>query len=209
LCYLAAVHHIRGDSLSALERATQSLESARELGFATWIGISQMIRGASLVSNGKSEEGLAELGRGMKAHAGMEATAYQPFAMALFAQGLIAADRSEEALDALSQALTLSEATGELFYAAELWRLKGEVLAKNRSLAEAEHCLREAMAMARRQQARLFELRSAASLCRLLESPRKEAALREMLAPVHDWFGEATDAPDVKGARALLGRSGT
>jgi hypothetical protein len=65
------------------------------------------------------------------------------------------------------------------------------------------------MAMARRQQARLFELRSAASLCRLLESPRREAALREILAPVHDWFGEALDAPDVKGARALLGRSGT
>jgi tetratricopeptide (TPR) repeat protein len=163
-----------------------------------------MIRGASLVSNGKSEEGLAELGRGMKAHAGMEATAYQPFAMALFAQGLIAAGRSEEALDALSQALTMSESTGELFYAAELWRLKGEVLARNGSLAEAEHCLREGIDMARRQEAKLFELRSAASLCRLLESPRKQAALRDLLAPVHDWFGEAVDVPDVKDARALL-----
>ena len=204
LCYLAAAHHIRGDSRSALQRATESLESARELGFATWIGISQMIRGASLVSNGKSEEGLAELGRGMKAHAGMEATAYQPFAMALFAQGLIAAGRSEEALDALSQALTMSESTGELFYAAELWRLKGEVLAKNRDLKKAEHCLREAIDLARRQQARLFELRSAASLCRLLEEPRRQVALRDMLAPIHDWFGEAVDAPDVKDARALL-----
>ena len=210
LCYLAAVHHIRGDSLSALERATQSLESARELGFATWIGISQMIRGASLVSNGKSEEGLAELGRGMKAHAGMEATAYQPFAMALFAQGLIAAGRLDEALDALSQALTMSEATGELFYASELWRLKGEVLGKNGSLAEAEHCLREGIDMARRQGAKLFELRNAASLCRLLDPLRKQAALRDILAPVHDWFGEVVAAPDVNDARALLaGRTGT
>jgi hypothetical protein len=104
----------------------------------------------------------------------------------------------------------MSEATGELFYGAELWRLKGEVLARNGSLAEAEHCLREGIDMARRQGARLFELRNAASLCRVLESPRKQAALCDMLAPVHDWFGEAVDAPDVKDARALLaGRTGT
>ena len=210
LCYLAAVHHIRGDSLPALERATQSLEAAREQGFATWIGISQVIRGASLVSNGKCEEGLVELGRGMSAHAGMAATTYQPFAMALFAKGLIAVGRLEEALDTLTQALTISEATGERFYAAELLRLKGEVLARTGSLVKAEHYLREAIEVSRRQEARLFELRSAVSLCRLLEESRKEAALRDVLEPLYDWFGEAVDAADAKEVRALLaGRTGT
>src|SRR4029079_7347341 len=96
--------------------------------------ISRVVRGAALVRNGQVDEGLAELSRGMDAHAEMQATAYQPFAMALWAEGLIAAGRHEEALATLHQALAISEATGERFYAAELWRLKSEALAKGGDL---------------------------------------------------------------------------
>lgn len=209
LCYLAAVHHIRGDSLSALECATRSLESAREQGFATWIGISQMIRGASLASSGKFEDGLAELDRGMKAHAGMEAVTYQAFGLALYAQALIAADRPEEALESLARALAISKTTGERFYLPELWRLKGEALARNNDVSNAETCLREAIDVSRRQEAKLFELRSAVSLCRLLGDAHKHSMLRDALEPLYHWFGEGVDAPDVKDARALLaGRPG-
>ncbi len=204
LCYLAAVHHIRGDPDAALECATRSLETAREQSFATWIGISQAIRGVSLACKGGSEEGLAELREGMRAHTGMEAATYQPFALALLANGLIVAGRPDETLDTLERALAISEATGERFYAAELLRLKGEVLASAGRLAAAEDCLREAIEMARRQEARLFELRSATSLCRLLDGSRKEAALREILRPIHDWFSGAADAPEVRGASAML-----
>ncbi len=207
LCYLAAVHHIRGDSQSALKRATESLESAREQGFATWIGISQMIRGASLVASGQCDEGLAELRHGMRAHAGMEATTYQPFAMALLAQGLMAARRADEALDVLAQALTVSEATGERFYAGELLRLKGEVLATLGHRARAEDCLREAIDASKRQEARLFELRSALSLCRLLDEPRRRAALQNILGPLCEWFDDTAGAAEIKEARALLAGS--
>jgi class 3 adenylate cyclase/tetratricopeptide (TPR) repeat protein len=204
LCYLAAVHHIRGDALSALHRATESLALAREQDFATWIGISQMIRGASLASSGNCGEGLEELEQGMKAHAGMDATTYQPFALALLVKGLIAAGRLEAALQAVTQALNVSETTGERFYAAELLRLKAEVLACTGKLAVAEQCLDDAITTAKRQEATLFELRSAASLCRLLEGSRREAALRDILKPLYDRFGEVADAPDVRNAGALL-----
>lgn len=206
LCYLAAVHHIRGDAAAALECATRSLETAREQSFATWVGISKVIRGVSLVSKGKREEGLADLSDGVRAHAGMDAATYQPFALALLANGLIAAGRPDAALDHLVQALAISETTGERFYAAELLRLKGEVLASTGRVALAETCLREAIDVARRQEARLFGLRSATSLCRLLEGSRRQAALRDILRPLHDWFGEAVDAPDVRDARAVLAR---
>lgn len=206
LCYLAAVHHIRGDAASALACATRSLEMAREQSFATWIGISQVIRGVSLVSQGNREEGLAELSDGVSAHAGMEAATYQPFALALLAQGLVAAERLDAALDTVDRALAISEATGERFYAAELLRLKGEILAATGHRAPAETCLREAIDVSRRQEARLFGLRSATSLCRLLEGSGRQAALRDILRPLHDWFGEAVDAPDVRDARALLVR---
>ena len=203
LCYLAAVHHIRGDPASALRRANESLESAREQGFATWIGISQMIRGASLVAAGQGDAGLAELRRGMSAHAAMEATTYQPFALALLTKGLIATRRLDEGLDALSRALAISETAGERFYAAELLRLKGEILAAMGERGEAEDCLRRSIGVSRQQQARLFELRSASALSRLLDGPPRQAVLQDILGPLCGWFGDSA-AADVNDARALL-----
>ncbi len=204
LCYLAAVHHIRRNSREALRFATQSLQLAQEQGFATWIGISQMIRGEAMVENGEHEEGLKEIASGMKAHSSMEAAAYEPFGISLYAKGLVAEGRFDEALDALARALAITERTGERFYLAELWRLKAEVLARRANPSEAEHWFREAIELARQQEARLFELRSVASLCKLVDQPRREGVLREMLEPVYTWFGEGFDAPDLLDAKALL-----
>ena len=203
-CYLAAVLYFRRDSGEALRRATESLEMAREQGFATWIGIPQMIRGASLVSNGELEEGLKEIACGMEAHSGMEAVTYQPFGISIFARGLIAAGRYDKALGALAEGLAISERTGDRFYRAELLRLKGVALARKGSLPEAEYWLREAIELSRRQEAKLFELRSAVSLCKLLDQPRKAMVLREILGPVYEWFKEGSGAPDLQDARALL-----
>jgi len=204
LCYLAAVHHFRGDSRAALRRSTESLELAREQGFATWIGVSQMIRGESLVRGGEVAAGLKEIAAGMDAHRGMEATTYQPFGLSLLANGLVAAGRLDEALEAVDDALAISERSGERFYLAELVRLKGEVLARKGSPSEAERWLREAIRVSRQQGARLFELRSAVSLCSVLDEPRRETALHDVVEPIYGWFEEGSDAPDLRAARALL-----
>ncbi|HTO45530.1 MAG TPA: AAA family ATPase [Burkholderiales bacterium] len=203
LCYLAAVHHIQRDAPRALQRATESLELAREQGFATWVGISQVIRGEALIGMGRGEEGMQEIASGMKAHAGMEATAYQAFGISLFVKALLAANRLDDALGGLARALAISEKTGEHFYVSELLRLKGEILAKQGRLADAEDALRSAVSLARKQGAKLFELRSAAGFCKYLKKSSDE--VREMLAPVYDWFDEGGDATDLKDARALLG----
>lgn len=204
LCYLAAVHHIRRDTRAALQRATESLELAREQGFATWIGISQMIVGASLVDAGDVPMGLREITSGMQAHSSMEATAYQPFGISLLATSLLGAHRLDEALDASAKALDIAESTGERFYLAELWRLKGEILARRGRLADAESALEQAIAVARRQSAKLFELRSVATLCTLLDEPRRSSIAREVLGPLYAGFGEGVDAADLRDARTLL-----
>src|SRR5262249_56370605 len=118
LCYLAAVHHFRGDSREALRRSTESLELAREQGFATWIGVSQMIRGESLARNGDVEEGLKEITAGLNPHRDMEAVTYQPFGLSLLAKGLIAAGRLDEALEAVGEAMAISERPGPPLYLA-------------------------------------------------------------------------------------------
>ena len=207
LCYLAAAHHFRRDSPEALRHASESLELAREQGFATWIGVSQMIRGEALIGKGGLEEGLKEITAGLNAHREMEAVTYEPFGISLLVKGLIAAGRLDEALGALERALATSARTGERFYLAELLRLKGEILVRKGSLSEAEHWLHEAIQVSRQQGAKLFELRSTVSLCGVLDGPRADAALREMLTPVHNWFEEGHDAPDLLDARALLART--
>lgn len=209
LCYLAAVLHFRRDWREALRRATESLELAREQGFATWIGISQLVRGASLISSGEYEEGLKDIRSGMKAYSGIEAVAYQPFGLSILAKGLIAGGGFDEALEVLGQALAMIEKTGERFYLGELLRLKGEAFGRKGNPSEAEYWLREAIELSRQQEAKLFELRSAVSLCRLLDQPRKETVLREILEPVYNWFEEGVDAPDLQDARALLGGRAT
>lgn len=204
LCYLAAVHHFRRDTHAALRRATQSLELAREQGFATWVGISQLIGGAAMAALGQVDEGIEWIRLGVEAHGDMDAVAYQPFALSILAQGLAAAGRLDEAGDTLEQALAMVEQTGERFYQAELLRLKGETLGRKGDAAAAENCLCKAVELSRRQEARLFELRSLASLCRHLGKPLQARIARDRLAPLLESFSEGTDAPDLRDARRTL-----
>jgi predicted ATPase len=203
LCYLAATHCFRRDRDAALRVATESIEMAREQGFATWIGVSQMIRGHALVRGGDVAAGLADIDAGLRAHHAIKAMTYRPFGLALRAEALAVADRIEASLDAVEEALALSKRTGERFYLAELWRLKGEALARQGAAADAERALGEALRIARAQGARLLELRSAVSLCRLLDGAARDAALRDLLAPLSVAFDEGRDLADAQAARTL------
>ena len=204
LCYLAAVHHFRRDTREALRRATESLELAREQEFATWVGISQMIRGGAMASHGNPDEGIEEIMRGVKAHSGIGAVAYQPFGLSILAEALTAAGRLDEAGDALEQALAMIEQTGERFYLGELLRLKGEIAGRKGDAAAAECWLREAIELSRRQGAKLFELRSLVSLCRHLGDPRQEPLARDTVVPLLDWFCDDGNSPDIRDARGML-----
>jgi predicted ATPase len=106
----------------------------------------------------------------------------------------------------VAKGLAEVERTGERLSEAELHRLKGElVMMQDPSAeAEAEHCLRAAIDVARQQSARLFELRATASLARLLKRQGKIAEARAMLAAIYNWFSEGFDTTDLKEAKALL-----
>ena len=161
LCYLAGVHHFRREATEALQCATESLELSRELGFATWRGASQMVRGEALMQLGSIDEGFAEIEAGVNAHSDMDAISYLSFSVSVRIRGLLTMGRLDEALEAVEEGLATSEQRDERFYLAELLRLKGEALAMTGQQLEAEHWLRKAIAVASQQEAKLFELRSA------------------------------------------------
>ena len=116
----------------------------------------------------------------------------------------------EAGLTVLAEALTLADTTGERWYAPEHYHLKGALLLQQSSdnHTEAEQCFQHALDIARDQQAKSLELRSATSLARLWQQRGKQAEARELLAPIYGWFTEGFDTADLQEARALLDELG-
>jgi predicted ATPase len=126
----------------------------------------------------------------------------------LIAEAYGPAGQAAEGLAVLTEALALVEKTDERWYEAELYRLKGELLlapARTRSrVEEAEECFCQALSIARHQQAKSWELRTAMSLGRLWQRQGQCAAARQLVAEVYGWFTEGFDTADMHNAKALL-----
>ena len=144
--------------------------------------------------------------RGLADYTATGAELWVPDLLALLAQGHARAGRPAAGLDLLADALDRVGRTGGRWLEAELHRLRGELLLALPELdqAAAEACFRRAVAVAREQGARTWELRAATSLARLWRGPGQAAEARDLLAPVYGWFTEGFDTPDLREAKALL-----
>jgi predicted ATPase len=102
--------------------------------------------------------------------------------------------------------MTAVKTTRESWCEAEVNRIAGEValLSPERDATKAETYFERALAVARQQQAKSWELRAAMSLARLWRSQGKVRQARELLAPVYGWVTEGFDTRDLKEAKALL-----
>jgi len=98
------------------------------------------------------------------------------------------------------------ETTKERWCEAEINRVAGKIALKSPQpdTAKAEAYFERALAVARAQQAKSWELRAAMSMARLRRDQGKRDAARELLAPVYGWFTEGFDTLDLKEAKALL-----
>jgi predicted ATPase len=129
----------------------------------------------------------------------------KPLLLALLAEAYGQSGQAEEGLRLLAEALAVMDDTGG-HDEAELYRMKGELLLHLAvpDALQAEACSQQALAVARRQQAKSWELRTAMSLSRLWQQQGKREAARALLAPIYDWFTEGFDTPDLQEAKALL-----
>src|SRR5439155_13288122 len=110
----------------------------------------------------------------------------------------------EEAMTLLDDALQIIERTRERWLAAELNRHKGQLLLRQGHSEAAEELYRKALSIAEEQEAKLWELRAAASLAQLRRDQGRRAEARDILAPVYAWFTEGFDTADLKEAKELL-----
>jgi predicted ATPase len=124
----------------------------------------------------------------------------------VLAEACLAAGRIEDGLSAVREGLAEADETPIPFDQAELNRLKGKLLLASEEPDEkgAEASFRQAIAIARGQQAKSWELRAAASLARLLADRGRCKEARALLAPVYGWFTEGFDTADLKEAATLI-----
>jgi predicted ATPase len=134
------------------------------------------------------------------------ATAWMPWYRLHLAKAYSELDQFDEAWRNIRDAMSAIEDTKERWWEAEVNRTAGEItqLSPERDAAKAEEYFERALAVARQQQAKSWELRAAMSLARLWRDQGKVSQARELLAPVYGWFTEGFDTRDLKEAKALL-----
>jgi predicted ATPase len=206
LVFAAILHRLCGEVQAAYMRADAATLLAREQGIAQWFAGGTILRGWAVAAQGQAAEGSTQIHQGLAAWRAASAEVLHPFWLALLAEAYAAGDDHAGGLHGLAEALALIEKTGERWYEAEIYHLKGELLllCSQEHQGEAAACFEQALIIARRQQAKSWELRAAMSLGRLWQRQGQRAAAHKMLVEVYGWFTEGFDTADLQEAKALL-----
>jgi tetratricopeptide (TPR) repeat protein len=201
LLYSAVLRLNRGEPEPALQLldTAEVLVAEQRLGFVLE---PRFLRGGALTATGAFDEAVACLREGLAGRLGTMQS--RPYGLALFSEALTRHGEPSAALSAAREALETQGQSGQRLWDAELHRLEGVALSGLNRLEEGQIALEEALRIARRQQAKSYELRAATSLARLWGEQGRRAEAHELLAPIYGWFTEGFDTADLKDAAALL-----
>jgi predicted ATPase len=165
-------------------------------------------RGWALAKQGAVAEGIGQLSQGLATLRDTGTALPLSYHLALLAEAYTRGGQVDAGLHVLAEALEHVDKTGELGLEAEIYRLKGECLlaqtGKRRKGREAEESFRQALDVARHQQAKSLELRAAMSLGRLWQQQSRRAEAHQILAEIYGWFTEGFETPDLQEAKVLL-----
>ena len=195
---------LMGDDAALDKWAGQLVAVATEYGFPHWRGEGTAFRGWVELKNGDVAQGISLLRSGMAAYRSTGAEVYIPHYVGLLARAYEIAAQFDEALTLLDDALRIVKRTGESWFAAELYRHKGQLLVRKGHPEAAEEFYRKALSIAEQQGAKLWELRAAMSFARLCRDQARQTDAHDLLVPIYGWFTEGFDTPDLKEAKALL-----
>jgi predicted ATPase/class 3 adenylate cyclase len=212
LIHVIYVHRFFGEAKAAQPPLQELLALSAEHGFPITLAAGAAHLGWALAEQGRAEEGIKQIRQGIDTWRATGSTLfYQPFLFGILAEAYWKAGLPEDGLTVLTEALDIVNQTGERFWEAELYRLKGELTLQSqfqnsqfKGRDGAEECFREAIEIARRQNAKSLELRAVMSLSRLWWTRGKKAEARQMLSEIYGWFTEGFDTADLKAARMLL-----
>ena len=187
-----------------LARADALVAVSDEHGFSYNRALGTVYRGWALTGSGQILEGIALLRAGVADYRRTGAVIFVPYLLTLLADAENKADQRDEGLGHLAEAERLMAETEDRWAAAELYRVRGELLRAGHDPIRCRALLPEAIGIARQQSAKSWELRAATSLARLWRDQGKRVEARDLLAPVYGWFTEGFETADLRDAKALL-----
>jgi predicted ATPase len=202
---IAMIYQLRRDENATRQWSEEVIALSIDKGFPYFSSMSGILRGWSVAEQGNVKEGIAQIKQSLRAWEVTESEVNKTYHLALLAEAYGKNGEIEEGLNVLSEALTLVEKNEERWYEAELYRLKGDLLLMRDGVEEeVEGCFRLALEVARRQNARSFELRTALSLYRLWQRNGKFVEARDLLQNVYERFTEGFETKDLQDAKTLL-----
>ena len=195
-----------GNHAAASLLADELLSLADEKGAALWQAAGRILQGEVLALTGKAADAVRVITSGITVYRSTGTTLYMPRYFSYLAVAYAELGQFDEAWRSIAEATTAVETTKERWWEAEVDRIAGEIALKSPQpdTAKAEAYFERALAVAREQQAKSWELRAAMSMARLWRDQGKQDEARNLLAPVFGWFTEGFDTLDLKEAKALL-----
>ena len=190
------------DEFSALKDQTGSV---------FWGAWGMMQRGCLLALTGKASDAVQTITCGVTAMRSTGTTMWMPFWLSYLARANAEIGQPDDARRCIGEAMAAVETAKERWCEAEVNRIAGEIalLSPEPDVAKAEAYFERALAVAREQQAKSWELRAAMSMARLWRDQGNRDEARDLLAPVYGWFTEGFDTLDLKEAKALLDALGS
>jgi predicted ATPase len=205
LTSLSWIYSTTRDAQRTLQLTDEAVAVSTKHSFELGLSWATVLQGWALAEQGRAE-GLGKLTQGLSAVAATGASLNNTFTLALLAEIYLRHNRIDEGLGAIEDAQKLVTTWGELFWQAELFRLKGELLLRqsDQSVHAAEQCLSDALKIAQDQHATMLELRAAISLARFWKTRSKVDEARRILNAVCAKFHDGVDNFDLKEARTVL-----
>jgi tetratricopeptide (TPR) repeat protein len=204
LWFAAELHQIRREPAQVEEYVSDVLPMLAMHGSAVGVANATMLRGWARVMQGETDHGIALMQEGLANWRKTGSKFHVPYRLARAAEAHLIAGRPDDGLRLIGEA---GGDSGDVWFAPELDRLKGELLFKIGDTDEAESCLQRALEAAHAQGARLLELRAAMSLARLLEARGRRREAEGLLAPIYFQFDDGLEIPDLKNAKDWLNRA--
>ena len=204
---LASFTHIHcGNYATANALVDEVIALADEKGTLIWKAFGMMDQGCVLALNCQAADAVHMLTSGLAAYRSTGTTVFMPLYLSYLTRAYAELGQFEDARRCIDEAMTLIETSKERLWEAEVHRMAGEIAlaSPEPDAAKAEEYFQRALAVARKQQTKSWELRAAMSMARLWRDQGKRDEARELLAPVYGWFTEGFDTLDLKEAKALL-----
>jgi class 3 adenylate cyclase/predicted ATPase len=199
-------HMFCGSYSTAIAQSDEVVALAKEKGSALWDACGVVLQGCVLALTGRAWDAAQIITSGINALRSRGLTLWMPFWFSYLAQVYADLGQFDDAWRCIGEATAAIETTNERVWEAEVDRMAGEVALKSPEpdAAKAQAYFERALAVARQQQAKSWELRAAMSMARLWRDQGRRQEARELLVPVYGWFTEGFDTLDLKEAKALL-----